>query len=228
MTKDRHLNLFYSYNLSNQLIENNLTRAFIQTLRLLEGKNRNEFLKILFAGKCEELNYSDAQVALQDNIDEAIPKKAQKKYVITITGRALGREDDKPDQTQEQEGGSIPDAWIYKEGEYCLLIECKIGEGYDIKQIKNHITNWFDNKIDGRIDLAWDDVLWGIDRMKEKVDSKEITLNRQEQIVLDDLFEFMGYYGYSIFKGFDFDPIPEKPDFELIDIKEVKNGTDNE
>gem|GEM_PF-4334205 len=30
MTEDRHLNLFYSYNLSNQLIKNNLTYAFIQ------------------------------------------------------------------------------------------------------------------------------------------------------------------------------------------------------
>ncbi|MEO0080807.1 MAG: hypothetical protein ABIL25_00740 [candidate division WOR-3 bacterium] len=34
--EDRHLNLFYSYNQSREaeLIENNLTRAFIQALRM--------------------------------------------------------------------------------------------------------------------------------------------------------------------------------------------------
>jgi len=274
MPKDRHLNLFCSYNQSDEdvLIENNLTRAFIQTLRLLEGENRDNFLKILFARKSEELkkeelknfDYSNAEFALQNNIDKAISKNARKKYVITITGRALITEDTEQPRPQKTQSDSRPDAWIYdKNSEYCLLIECKLGEGCDEGQIESHIKYWFAGEYEEYqknkkiIDLAWDDVLWGIDRMKEKVDSKEITLNRQEQIVLDDLFEFMGYYGFFIFKGFDFAHIPEKPDFELvsmtdinidinifegldfenippkpdfelIDIKEVKNGTDNE
>ena len=36
MSTDRYLNLFYSYNRDNELIENNLTRAFIVTLQTIE------------------------------------------------------------------------------------------------------------------------------------------------------------------------------------------------
>ena len=45
---DPHLNLFYSYNQDNELIENNLTRAWIVTLRMLSAEIRNLFLQTLF------------------------------------------------------------------------------------------------------------------------------------------------------------------------------------
>ena len=44
---DRHLNLFYTYNRDPEFIENNLTRAFIVTLRALGGDTRRALLKQL-------------------------------------------------------------------------------------------------------------------------------------------------------------------------------------
>jgi hypothetical protein len=218
--KDRHLNLFYSYNLSvqDELIENNLTRAFIQTLSLLSSENRNRFLKNLFGEKSELQNhdYSKALFVLQNYMDKEISREANKKYIVTIAEEPLDfveKQTNEKNNDSKLEQSSIPDAWIYNNSEYCILIECKRGKSYDNKQIESHRKNWF-CIYTPIIKLAWGDVLWAIHRMLNSEEAKN-NLNYQERIVLEDLSEFINFYGYYIFTGFDFENIPEKPEFEL-------------
>ena len=45
---DQHLNLFYTYNRDSELIENNLTRAWIVTMRMLSAETRSQLLQALF------------------------------------------------------------------------------------------------------------------------------------------------------------------------------------
>ena len=50
---DRHLNLFFSYNSDNELIENNLTRAFVVMLRAVGPSTRERILHHLLQAPLE-------------------------------------------------------------------------------------------------------------------------------------------------------------------------------
>ncbi|MEO0010348.1 MAG: hypothetical protein ABIK51_07515 [candidate division WOR-3 bacterium] len=237
---DRHLNLFYSYNLSEdaELIEDNLTRAFIQTLRILSGENRKNFLKELFS-KLPEYDYPNAGFALQGNIETNIPENCPNKYLVTIATNPP-EEKKKGAKDINAEGGSSPDAWIYKEQDYCFLIECKRGGNPVIEeQIIKHAKNYFgftDEEIEKRrLDLTWGEVLWVIEKFISDFPGERIySTNEQERYVLENFRDFLGFYGYRIFKGFDFENIPDAPEWQLynvpafagVDFKNIPNPPD--
>lgn len=96
MTMDRRLNLFVSYN--HDYIEDNLTRALIVTLRLLNDKTKHSLLKDIFSRvefheKSNVMQLFDEKLisidfALQGNIelDKNKLRSFLHKYLITITG----------------------------------------------------------------------------------------------------------------------------------------------
>ncbi len=223
---DRHLNLFYSYNQSREaeLIENNLTRAFIQTLRALSGPVRNRLLRSLFArhdasAKLASYDYEEADTALQDRIDKSISLNCIGKHIITIATHEPEEELDSGAAEQDNDGGSVPDAWIYNKDrercDYCLLIECKRGGNRVAEdQIRRHVKIWFGMVAADvhRIDLTWQDVLKVVEQehLVAQVDNQH-----ERQYVLSGLIGFLNQYGYRLFKGFDFRGLGEVPGFGL-------------
>ena len=97
---DSHLNLFYSYNRDNELIENNLTRALIVSLGFLTEATRDRFLNELLNESLSRIgidsipSFHNAEFALQAYMDKQIIKKCTQRYVVIIaTDRFLEIED---------------------------------------------------------------------------------------------------------------------------------------
>ncbi len=226
---DPHLNLFYSYNQDNELIENNLTRAWIVTLRMLSAETRNLFLQTVlkdhFLVAREELpSFGASHFALQGNIDKHQARQFSQKYVLTI---ATQREFESG-LFQPGGGDSIPDAWIYDDEQgYCFLIESKVGGNpLNAEQVHRHAKIWFgiDNQTEPGnfenqlISLAWLDIL--------KIAKNPVIdiANSQEQLLLQEFASFLGFFGYRLFRGFEFRSLQDIPSFSLTQI-EVANST---
>ncbi len=179
---DKHLNLFYTYNRDTELIENNLTRAFVVLLSVISGKTRQNILSTLFGRSrkgsnvvvaVEDLEFADAHFALQSNINQSVPKNSRRKLLLTISTEplvlasgAVGR--DAEAENKEGRGSvSIPDAWIYDSGgSYCVLIEAKVGSyPLDIGQLQAHARGWFGSDLqnldscNSLCSVTWIDVL---------------------------------------------------------------------
>jgi len=213
---DKHLNLFYSYNASEdaELIENNLTRAFIQTLRALSGRTRNRLLWSLDK-RMEEHDFSHAEFALQGHIDKP-DCNCLDRYVATIATRAMDADEDSQSERETRE--SIPDAWLFDKDEhrYCLLIECKRGGNpLDQQQVLSHAKNYFGmdaGEAERRtVSLTWQDVL----RAMEEALAQEPRPNEQEEHVLRSLERFLGFFDYRLFKGFSFAKLEPPPAWQL-------------
>ncbi|GAF93132.1 unnamed protein product, partial [marine sediment metagenome] len=95
---DKYLNLFFSYNQDNELIEDNLTRAFILSLSLLSPSSLQVILSKLLTDPYKsnstqqnpfEIDFSNAKFALQGNIDEYIPLRAAQKILLSISTEKL-------------------------------------------------------------------------------------------------------------------------------------------
>lgn len=221
---DRHLNLFYSYNHDNELIENNLTRAWIVTLKLLSQSVRNRLLHILFDKPClslttneiSDISFEQAQFALQGNMNPEISKNAKQKFVITIASNLL----DSDEVEDSGEGAvskvqlyrSIPDGWIYEPGEYCFLVEAKIGENpLDSSQLLSH-SIWLGledkNKQEYMLSITWVNVI-------EAIEALERPFNDQESLILTDFVQFLRHYGYRTFKGFSFNTLKDCPSYSV-------------
>ena len=216
---DRHLNLFYSYNQDNQLIENNLTRAWIVTLGFLSGPARDAWLRLLLQEPFAQIGqnvgafptFGNARCALQGWMDPTKTKSLSRSYVLTIAGDAL--------DLSAQEGSSyqsIPDGWIFDmSAGYCLLVEAKLhGNPLDEAQVVAHAKDWLGlstSALKGRLlAVSWLDVARSIEEIKEAQ-----ALTQQESAILNHLAEFLGFYGYHLFHGFHLSSLKPPPRFEL-------------
>ena len=220
---DRHLNLFYSYNQDSELIENNLTRAWIVTLRLLSPQVREHLLQHLLGKAFQrqpgqimpQLSFVQAQFALQTHMDRLLSRRAKLRYLLTIATERLDLE---AGENQAQApliepnlySDSIPDAWIFDPGgEYCFLIESKVGDyPLDPDQLFSHTEGWLgQSKTDApahMLSLTWVDVASAIQQL-------DIAMNDQEMLLLENLVEFLSLYGYRPFKGFSFAALDQPP-----------------
>lgn len=95
---DRHLNLFYTYNRDSELIENNLTRAFIVFLSIVSSEARNKILSTLLERShktinntvdAEGLDLANASFALQSNIDRHLTRRSGRQLLLTISTEPL-------------------------------------------------------------------------------------------------------------------------------------------
>lgn len=230
---DRHLNLFYTYNRDNELIENNLTRAFIVSLSIVSDETRHGLLSALFersrtvtAGPVsfETLDFTDARFALQSNIDRRLPKNAGRQLLLTVSTEPLDFASSTAGSDMEPTDGSlddsaptsVPDAWVYSNAQgYCILIESKVGSyPLNIGQLEAHARDWFGTSLqalDSRNSLCsatWIDVLG---MLRDFLNDNSCTA-ASEKTLLSHLMEFIGYYGYRLFDGFDFGSLDAPPD----------------
>lgn len=236
---DKHLNCFLSYNHDNELIENNLTRTFIVTLMGLSNETRKIFLYSL-NNVFELFDFSSAKFALQNNI-EVNPMEFDQKYIVTIStdtfcylrkefseiNKAYIKQtlhkgvpsSDIPEEPREHLKaicfGSIPDAWIYDGSDmrYCFLVECKKQSDHIYyPQILRHAYKNFNmddidevNKYTVR--LTWYEVLEGL----LKIIDDRIYKNEQEKFIVMNFVQYLGFFEYSKFDGFNFADLPHSP-----------------
>jgi len=230
------MNLFHCYGArdahgkeKDTLCEDNLTRAFIHTLRLLAGRTRNTFLRCLFqkSRHLSRLDYTDAAFNLQGymNKDQLVGMRTQ--VIVTISSHSGVPKA----KSQRKQGSSTPDAWIYNaDKDYCILIEDKVGSNpVDTSQIRDH-ARWFGSSDDESaaqekraipVSLTWNNVLEAIRStrtvpagQKEDGEGGTSVLSRQEELILDDFAEYIGFYGYWLFEPFRYE-IDEPPEWEL-------------
>ncbi len=222
MTIDRHLNLFYAYNQDNQLIENNLTRAWIVTLGFLSGQVRDSWMQLLLQEALAHIGQStddlpsfvQASFALQSWMDKTTSLNAPKRYLLTIAG-------DIPDISDGETTlyASVPDGWIYdydpeKKTGYCMLVEAKLDYNpLDEAQIKSH-AEWLGlppaelgNHL---LAISWFDVARSIKELRST-----LAPNNQEARILGHLADYLAFFGYHIFAGFNFSTLKEPPQLKL-------------
>jgi len=232
---DRHLNLFYSYNQDNELIENNLTRALIVSLRVLSDQVRGCFLNFLLekeitrlkiSNVIESSTFTDADFALQGYMSKDRAKNYPYSYIITI---ASNRYEESEEEIHTY-STSIPDAWIYNETTgYCFLIEAKVGQNpLDASQLHSHAKEWLGLMTPEEVQkhvltITWIDVLLAINRMRVSADSGELSLNDQECFILDALKEYLGFFNYKLFEGFEFRLLQRQPTFKFFEVKANHN-----
>lgn len=225
---DCHVNLFYSYNRDNELIENNLTRALIVTLSFLTEETRGRLIGKMVNGSLRKLGVSSfpsfhkVEFALQGYMNKNIISNCNHLYVLVIaTDRFTDIEDliiqdEQIEFDAEVYEDSIPDGWIFNvDIGYCFLLEAKVGT-YPINpaQIYSHAYGWLEipkEEIQNHIiSLTWHDVLRAIEYVGEHIS------NQQEYLILKNLEEFIGFFGYRLFQGFDFKDLHLLTDIDLF------------
>jgi hypothetical protein len=225
---DRHLNLFYTYNRDVQLIENNLTRAWIVSLRALGGNARHDLLRRLLkkpladigqAGHVTSFDFTNPQFALQNHMDKAQARSCQYRYVLAIATEPAADIADEPGKKRDDQQyyGSIPDAWILDAGTYCFLIESKIF-GYPLsdEQIDSHAKGWLNLEQAGKsswlLSISWNDVAEASFQTRKHLTE----LNDQECHILDEFISYLLYHRYRPhFAGFDLASLPKLPAWTL-------------
>jgi hypothetical protein len=216
---DRHLNLFYTYNQDSQLIENNLTRAWIVSLSFLSGPARDAWMRLLLQDPLAQIGqsidvlgcFTNANFALQSWMHPNLTRNIPQPYLLTIAGDMLEISDEETDVYE-----SVPDAWIYDlEAGYCLLVEAKLnGNPLDERQVLAHAKQWLGlsaKALKSRLlAVSWLDVIRSINELV-------ITypLNEQEERILVHLTEYLAFYGYRVFSGFNFLGLEQPPKMEL-------------
>jgi len=226
---DKHLNLFYSYNRDIELIEDNLTRAFAVTLSLLSPSTALDFLSQLVFGYKKDidsdsspfdLDIDSLQIALQGNIDPAIPRSSEIPILLIIStdllnvNSLLAFDADLLNTDLSLDPSSRPDAWIYHDqGAYCILIEVKVGN-YPINnaQLSSHVRDWFGLKCQDLyersaiISRTWIQVLEILEIIANDTDVSFL-----DRKLLSHLVEFITYYGYSLFRGVQVEGLDDPP-----------------
>jgi len=239
--EDKHLNIFFSYNADNQLIENNMTRGLIVALKTLSQGARNEFLFRLlspYVDICTLIGKQDVRFALQGNIP--ISKndvlKIPHKYIIALTGtkiiEGLDNYQDKAIYEEIRGDQNIrPDAWIFQAGEspaYCFLIECKMpDQPLFAEQIIAYAKFYFavrdfEELTQRVINLTWDEIVETCDLIR----IGSYPISKPEASILRDLKEFLSICGVTTFKGIDLSAIIALPEFVIsgltdIDFREI-------
>lgn len=219
MSTDRHLNLFYSYNRDNELIENNLTRAFIVTLQTIEPATSQAMLQRLVRGPLESTgfecpSFSNVQYALQGHIDRTLIVDYSGFVLAIATDHVLPGDEIAPDAATR--ASSIPDAWVIADSDRCcFLIESKIGGNpLDDEQLRQHAAGWLgisEGEFKERLlSISWVQVLGVVEQVLDEVRTGLI-VNRQERLILSAMAEFLGYCNYRLFRGFDFSSLRSAP-----------------
>jgi hypothetical protein len=251
LREDRHLNLFYCYGAKerdeekNVLVENNLTRALVHTIRMLSDAKRHELLHALFCRDrvLEQLDFRQAEVALQGNSPGEKTKLGKKYGVKRIVTIATSTQDPGDCVRREKEPEErLPDAWIFHQGkcQYCLLLECKTKKlSLSLDQIRGHAA-WFGEQEAERwselgwdqmqeelelrlLPLTWYDVLEAIGDTLPELSARTRNTSKtdrepddHEKVVLTHLWEFLGHYRYELLGPFRFEGLAkELPEWQL-------------
>jgi hypothetical protein len=226
LMRDRHLNIFYTYNRDNQLIENNLTRALIVTLDLLTGSSKDRLIKEIFnrsllgrvaQNEIHTYSFDPSSFSLQGHMDKEWSRCTANCYLFTIAGYSLDIV-----RTDSAGYGSIPDAWIFdREQELCILIEVKlVGGELGHNQLYAHAADWLHLKeereiADRLISVTWTDIAETLHSLRSGKAGSLNILTPQDLDLLSQLQTYIGFYGVLVFEGIRFEDLLPAPTCSL-------------
>ncbi|GAF86840.1 unnamed protein product, partial [marine sediment metagenome] len=141
--------------------------------------------------------------------------------------------DIKKDVTTGQLNRSRPDAWIYNsQDDFCVLIEAKTRSyPLHIGQLRAHSNDWYKVQLEELVDnqmyfsKTWIDIL-------EAFESAEMLLTNIgviENSIINHMCQFLGFFEYKIFSGFDFQRLDDHPVLTLNfidDSNDISNYLD--
>jgi hypothetical protein len=182
---DGHFNMFHSYAQGNEknsesmeILEDNLTRAFLITLSYLESSQIIKFLNasILHHQDCHLPPISDTSgidkihFDLQNLSDKSlkayVKKPTVQKILLTISPRLHKVFDSAEKEQENNTGGSRPDGWIIL-GDYAILIESKVNNNpLTENQLSRHIKTHFGvskhHHSFSMVQLTWSKIIEGM------------------------------------------------------------------
>jgi hypothetical protein len=132
-TENRHLNMFYPYR--REVIEQNLTRALIIVLRILNSEARNTLLKVIVGDVCPSSLTDEEQLVYTIEDATAPPKNCKFKRLVAISTTGVIKED------SDTDAKSIPDAQIRvgSGNDAVIMIESKVRSNtLSLDQLKRH------------------------------------------------------------------------------------------
>ncbi len=197
---DFHHNIFYYYRGAHQQekdkerqLEDNVTKALINTLRHANGRVRKEFLKWL--GIPIRADDHIRLVLQRPTIGEERISRKKKRVLVALLPE---RGDFKPDSDigDATDYDSRPDAWIYGD-DFVVLIESKVIGYIDAKQMNRHFSKLMR---DGEpepvyIEQRWADVHHLFSRIWHG-------LNGTDNWLAGQFTEFLEYNNMADFTGF--------------------------
>jgi hypothetical protein len=175
---DPHLNLFRRFGLppGSQEYENNVTHAFINTLRVSDPRITRLILHDLVPEiRGVVVDWTDIgwglqkpprspgafenRVVLAISVDGRISGSAGTEAPQELPPQPNGEDEDGEPASPDEEGRGIPDAWIYtKQSDLlCILIEVKTRGGLSGEQFRRHELTHFAPRgtTTRRLDLTW-------------------------------------------------------------------------
>jgi hypothetical protein len=214
---DFHHNIFYYYSGSRQCkddqcdpqLENNTTKALINTLKYCDRKVTHKFLAWLGIHSTSKVEY----VFQKQTIGwERIRSAKRKRLLLGITSKTQDIGEDVCPVTSEED--SRPDAWLFGD-DFVILIESKIGAALlDPDQMTRHFKTLQaeTRKKPVRKDITWSEIHKFFVELLPELDQKNSWLIRQ-------FTQYLEYQGMSDFVGF------EEWMFEFF-VSEEKDGKD--
>ena len=179
--KDPHFNLFYSYSIGGkrknnsedsldeltlkdkkqfEVLEDNLTRAFLITLKSFQN-NIIKYFNLLFKENSIRIDKSKNIYFDLQNIDKQLSKKIKdkktKKILLVISNikPEITKKDLIKSVAENKSKGSRPDGWLILD-DWAIMIESKIKHNkVDTNQLKRHIEKHFNITKDNINENFW-------------------------------------------------------------------------
>ncbi len=205
--KDHH-NVFFYYRGAPQSeverdrqLENNTTKALINTLELAEPSVRRAFMEWLGIRAVEPI---DLELQLPTIGHARMTSSSQRLLLGLVPPWA----DSEPKTTQDCSDVSVPtslpDAWIYGPG-FAVLIESKVAGGLDAVQWQEHRCRLTTDSQDPPQTLVrtWPEVHGFFRQLPQDLSASGIALDVRSLFLLGQFTRYLGLIGMSKFAGID-------------------------
>lgn len=202
-TMDLHCNIFYSYRGQStdeadrdRQIENNLTKALINTLDLGGIAVYAPFLREIGVPDATDVRF------LLQRKDLPSGTSVKKRSCILLGIAKHKQESNWGDEVANGTLESVPDAWVYGDG-FAVLVECKVGEGkFSHNQMQAHIARL--RSLGGvrpnKVLKTWAEIHGIFTRVLRSLRNAPSAMLLVEQFI-----QFLEFSGMSEFNGFRLD-----------------------
>jgi hypothetical protein len=203
---DRHLNLFYTY--QTRRLEDNVTRAFVITLRNLSPTHLRLFLQDVVLAKRSQgvptrrlhlIAEGDFDFSLQVSPSEEDRLNAETGIIVGIN--FSGKQFPTLDAASASQGGARPDALVTDTANNLTVIfEAKLHDTLYREQIQRHFGGFFTeftNLNDVFIEITWSEIATFLHRV-----AKQSTSDRERFVALEfirylDWLRLVDFIGFS-------------------------------
>ncbi|MFX0199169.1 MAG: hypothetical protein ACFFCW_23850 [Candidatus Hodarchaeota archaeon] len=206
---NKHLNLFYTYNTHH--LEDNVTRAFIVTLKNLTPVNLRLFIRDIIIEKLEKVNsklrskiglLADPKFAFDIQLTE--PPGGEKLHEgngLIVGINYSGKQLLVFDRDSESVTGARPDAFLSdNENELSIVFEAKLWDSLYEQQIQRHYQRFFETE-KTHLNRVFVEITWSeISRFLEGVAKQ--TQSLKEKFLIHQFLEYIDFLNLVEFSGF--------------------------